>query len=122
MPYSSNKKILLAAILGNIIEFYDFTLYGFFVPLIAQLFLPSSDARTAILSTLAIFAAGFLIRPLGGVIFGHIGDKYGRRLALSTSMLLMSFATALIGLLPSYDAIGIWASIALMICRILQGY
>ena len=121
MALISNRKILIASTVGNIIEFYDFTLYGFFTPLIAQLFFPSSDPRTAILSTLAIFAAGFLMRPLGGIIFGHIGDRFGRKIALSASILLMSFATALMGLLPSYEMVGIWASISLMVCRLLQG-
>ncbi|MBY0500645.1 MAG: MFS transporter [Alphaproteobacteria bacterium] len=117
----TQKKVFIAGTIGNVIEFYDFTLYGFFAPIIAQLFFPSSDPRAALLSTLAIFAAGFLMRPIGGIIFGHIGDKLGRKVALSSSILLMSFPTAIIGILPSYDAIGIWASIILMVCRLSQG-
>lgn len=117
----NNKKVFFAGVLGNVIEFYDFTLFGFFTPLIARLFFPSFDPRTALLLTLAIFSVSFLMRPIGGILFGHIGDRYGRKFALSLSILLMAIPTAAIGLLPAYEEIGIWASLMLLVCRLLQG-
>ena len=117
----NNKKVFFAGVLGNVIEFYDFTLFGFFAPLIARLFFPSFDPRTALLLTLAIFSVSFLMRPIGGILFGHIGDRYGRKFALSLSILLMAIPTAAIGLLPAYEEIGIWASLMLLVCRLLQG-
>lgn len=116
-----NKKVILAAVIGNILEFYDFILFGFLAPTLASLFFPTTSKIASLLSILAIFAVGFFIRPLGGVIFGHIGDKYGRKQALSLSIFLMSIPTFSIGLIPSYSQIGLLAPLILVLCRLLQG-
>ncbi len=115
------KKILGASVLGNALEFYDFTLYGFFTCIIANYYFPGSSESAKILASLAAFGAGFLTRPFGGMVFGYIGDRYGRRIALSSSILLMGIPTMIIGVLPGYAQIGIWASIIIFICRLLQG-
>ena len=102
-------------------EWYDFALFGFFAPVIGQLFFPSSNHLASLLETYGIFALGFLMRPLGGMIFGHIGDRLGRRKALALSVLLMAIPTTLIGLLPTYERIGVAAPMLLTLIRILQG-
>ena len=105
---------------GNILEWYDFALYGFLAIIIAQLFFPP-DGLTPLLSTFAVFAVGFLMRPIGAWLFGYIGDRFSRPLALKLSVVLMGVATLLLGLLPTYAAIGIGAPILLIILRMLQG-
>ena len=115
------KKIVAAGMVGNGLEWYDFALYGYFAPIFGKLFFPESDHYTQMLATYGIFAAGFFMRPVGAVIFGYIGDKYGRKVSLNLSMLLMAIPTAAIGLLPTYEQIGIFAPILLMIIRLLQG-
>ncbi len=114
-------KIVASGVIGNILENYDYVLYASFAVVIGKTFLSITDPYLAMLATFAIFAAGFITRPIGAIIFGHIGDKYSRKLALSVSIMLMSFPTALIGILPSYSEIGILAPIALVIIRFLQG-
>jgi MHS family proline/betaine transporter-like MFS transporter len=114
-------KIVISGVIGNILENYDYVLYASFAVIIGQTFLSIKDPYPAMLATFAIFAAGFITRPIGAIIFGHIGDKYSRKLALSISIMLMSFPTALIGILPAYSEIGILAPIILVIIRLLQG-
>jgi proline/betaine transport protein TphA len=117
-----NKKgVVLAGTFGNALEWYDFTVYAFFVPVIAPLFFPNKNSLLSILAAFGIFAVGFLVRPLGGVLFGYIGDHMGRKKALILSMITMSCPTFLIGLLPGYDHIGIFAPILLTVLRITQG-
>ncbi len=118
MPH---RKSILPAILGNTNEWYDFALYGYFSPIFAQLFFPTGNPVTSLLLTFAVFATGFVIRPLGAMLFGHIGDRFGRRRALLTTTALMALPTTLIGLLPSYATIGIAAPLLLVILRLLQG-
>ena len=109
MPISKKQfKFILTSIFGNIIEWYDFALYGYFASIIAKLFFPVTSNSLSLIMALAVFASGFIVRPVGGIIFGHIEDKYGRR-------------TALIGLLPTYQKIGIYAPILLTVLRLLQG-
>ncbi|MBA3814664.1 MAG: MFS transporter [Alphaproteobacteria bacterium] len=115
------KKVLAAAMIGNALEYYDFTLYGFFAAYLSPLYFPSDDPLTSMIASFGAFAAGFLMRPLGGLIFGHVGDRYGRRLALLISVLLVTFPTLIIGILPTYSQIGILAPIAIVLCRIIQG-
>ena len=115
-------KTIVAAIAGTILEFYDITLYGFFSTHFASLFFPSAHPSTSLMLSLGAFAAGFLMRPLGGVFFGYIGDKYGRKKALVVAILLVTFPTVSIGLLPSYAQIGILAPLLLVFCRLLQGF
>ena len=119
--YRDKKKILVASILGNELEFYDFTLYGFFTCIIANRYFPGVSDTARILASLAAFGAGFLTRPFGGMVFGYIGDRYGRKVALSSSVLLMGVPTMIIGLLPGYEKIGLLASVIIFLCRLLQG-
>lgn len=114
------KKVIISGMIGNALEWYDYALYAQFATIIGMHFFPESEI-TEIL-TFAVFAAGFLVRPLGAVVFGYIGDKLGRRLALAIGILTMAIPTAAIGLLPSYNAIGIAAPIILTIIRLVQGF
>ncbi|WP_432845053.1 MFS transporter [Amycolatopsis sp. CA-161197] len=119
----STARVLAAAMLGTTIEWYDFFIYGTAAALIfSQVFFPSSDPATGTLTAFAAFGAGFVMRPLGAVIIGHLGDKYGRRPMLVATVLLMGGATVAIGILPSYAAIGIWAPSLLVLLRLLQGF
>jgi MHS family proline/betaine transporter-like MFS transporter len=114
-------KILMVCFIGSILEWYDFALFGVFASLISHLFFPHKNSIDALLLTFAIFGCGYLTRPLGALIYGHIGDKYGRRRALASTILLMTGTTCIIGLLPTYNSIGILAPIMLIIARLLQG-
>ena len=118
---NSRYKVVFAGMIGNALEFYDFSLYGFFATILASQFFPAGDRVAAIFYTFTVFGVGFLMRPLGAIVFGHIGDKYGRKIALSLSVILMAVPTALIGVLPNYATIGILAPIILTFCRLLQG-
>lgn len=118
---SDKTKIIAAGAAGNALEFYDFTLYGFSAALIGKLFFPSADPIISLIATWGTFAAGFLMRAFGAVIFGYIGDKFGRKKALTISIFIMGFPTFIMGCLPTYDSIGIMAPILLIICRIFQG-
>lgn len=117
----SLRKLTLASVLGNAIEMYDFTLYGIFSPILASLFFPNNTPSVAMLLTLSVFAIGFIVRPLGGILFGHLGDQVGRKQALTLSIFLMAIPTILIGILPTYDQIGFAAPFLLILCRLLQG-
>ncbi|MBL3668031.1 MFS transporter [Streptomyces sp. M2CJ-2] len=118
----STFKVIRAAVLGTVVEYYDFGIYGYMATLIATHFFVESDPNTALLSTFAAFAVAFFLRAPGGVLFGHVGDKYGRKKALTWTILLMSVATAGIGLIPSYATLGLWATCLLVLCRCLQGF
>lgn len=115
------KIVIFTSMIGNIIEFFDFTLYAIFVPLFAKKFFPSDSALLSLFIGLAAFAVAFIVRPFGAILLGNIGDKFGRRIALIFSILFMGIATSLIGLLPVYESIGIISPIALIACRLLQG-
>ncbi|WP_066015317.1 MFS transporter [Endozoicomonas atrinae] len=119
-PSRNNWPVVIIAG-GNFIELYDFTLYGFFAPVIAELFFPSESQTISLLATFSGFALGFFIRPIGAILFGHIGDVYGRRPALILSLGLMGLSTLTITLLPSYQQIGFLAPTVLLMCRLLQG-
>jgi MHS family proline/betaine transporter-like MFS transporter len=126
LPERTSKKIidlrvLFASMAGNALEFYDFTLYGFFVAILAPLYFPSADPMVSLISGFGVFALGFFMRPLGAVLFGHIGDKYGRKIALSFSIFGIAIPTAAIGLLPTYEQIGIFAPLLLTFFRLIQG-
>jgi MHS family proline/betaine transporter-like MFS transporter len=118
---SKPKSVFLSAISGNILEYYDFTVYSVFSAVIGRTFFPVSSDFINMILTLGVFAVGFLTRPIGGIFFGYIGDKYGRRVSLIISMLGMTIPTFTIGLIPSYYDIGIYAPITLVILRLLQG-
>src|SRR5262245_32613064 len=117
----ATKKTILAGAIGNVLEWYDFALYGYFAPVFASLFFPSNSPSVSLISAFGVFAIGFLARPLGAFIFGHWGDTLGRRNALAWSVLLMAVPTGAVGLLPTYEAIGVIAPMALILCRFLQG-
>lgn len=119
---AAQRKALLAGAIGNFVEWYDFALYGYFATTIAAVFFPKSDPTAALLATFAVFAVGFVARPLGGVVFGHLGDRIGRRAVLLLSVGLMSVGTVAIGLLPGYAQIGVAAPILLLTCRLVQGF
>ena len=108
--------------IGSALEWYDFTLYIYLAPVLADLFFPSSDPLDALLATYGVFAAGFLMRPLGAVFFGNLGDARGRKAALTYSVVMMSIAMVLIGLLPTHATIGVAAPIALLLLRMVQGF
>jgi len=116
-----HKNLLFMVLLGSLLETYDFSLYGYFAPILAQSFFPSPDPTSSLLASFTVFAVGFLTRPVGAAIFGYCGDKYGRKKILIISIMLMAIPTALIGMLPTYEQIGIWAGLLLALCRLLQG-
>lgn len=115
------RKVIFTGSIANSLEWYDFALYANFAGLIGQKFFPTFDSNVAMIAAFGVFAVGFLMRPIGAVIFGTIGDRFGRKLALSLSILSMSIPTALVGLLPTYEIIGVWAPILLTLMRLLQG-
>lgn len=115
------KKVVVAGMIGNGLEWYDYALYGHFAVLISQLYFPSDDKFISLIATFGVYAAGFIMRPLGAVLFGIIGDKVGRRSSLAISILLMAIPTGCIAFLPTYAEIGIAAPILLTIIRLLQG-
>lgn len=115
------RKGIIAACIGNFIEWYEFVLYGYFATVIAAQFFPAGDPAASLLLTFAVFGISFLVRPLGGIIFGYVGDRYGRKVTLSTIILLISGATAAMALVPSYDSIGVAAPILILLLRCLQG-
>jgi MFS transporter, MHS family, proline/betaine transporter len=114
-------KSTISASIGNVIEWYEYTLYAYFATVISSLFFPAEDNFVSMVMTFATFAVGLAARPVGSIIFGYIGDKYSRKKMLTVTMLLMSIPTMCIGLLPTYSQIGIFAPILLIILRILQG-
>jgi MFS transporter, MHS family, proline/betaine transporter len=115
------KKIIIAGMIGNGLEWYDYALYAYMTLIISKLFFPAGDESVHLLATLGIFAVGFIARPFGGIFFGIIGDRFGRRAALVSSIFMMAIPTGCIGLLPTYAQIGIWAPIFLTFIRVLQG-
>lgn len=118
---NKRRSIFLSAISGNVLEYYDFTVYAVFSLAIGQAFFPSGSQVIQTLSSLSVFAVGFIMRPIGGIIFGYIADKYGRRVSLIISMLGMTMTTFTIGLIPGYSDIGYGAPILLVMMRLIQG-
>jgi MHS family proline/betaine transporter-like MFS transporter len=114
--------VVAASFIGNFVEWFDYAVYGYLAVTITAVFFPESDPQTGLMLTFALFAISFLVRPLGGFVWGHLGDRIGRRTALSWSILLMSLATFCIALIPSYAAIGIWAPLILLLLRVVQGF
>ena len=118
----SSKFVIIGIIFGTILEWYDFSLLGSLAPIISKLFFPSESATLSLLATFGVFATGFIARPIGGLIFGHIGDRSGRKNALSKTIILMAIPTTLIGLLPTYQTAGIIAALLLIVLRLMQGF
>ncbi len=117
----AERRIVIAGLAGNVMEWYDFGTYGFFAATIGALFFPAHDPMVSLLASFAVFAVGFLGRPLGALVFGHIGDRRGRKRALMASVLMMAIPTLLIGLLPTYAQVGILAPALLVALRLCQG-
>ncbi|MCH6471682.1 MFS transporter [Sinomonas terrae] len=118
----ARRRVIWGSFIGNFVEWFDYAVYGYLASTIASAFFPDSDKQTALLATFAVFAISFFVRPLGGFIWGHIGDRLGRRTALSISILIMSGATFCIALIPSYSLIGVGAPIILLVIRVIQGF
>lgn len=116
-----SPRDLFAGIAGNVMEWYDFAVYGYFAAILGAAFFPSKDPTVSLLSAFGVFAGGYLMRPLGGLIFGHIGDRLGRRRALTVSSLLMGVPTTLIGFMPTYERVGLLAPTGILLLRLLQG-
>ncbi|MET0700480.1 MAG: MFS transporter [Mycobacterium sp.] len=119
---SSVRQAILGASIGNTVEWYDFAIYGFLATYIAEKFFPSANGTAALLSTFAVFAVAFFMRPLGGLFFGPLGDRIGRQRVLAIVVVMMSLSTVGIGLVPSYDAIGVAAPVLLVVLRCVQGF
>ncbi len=117
-----SPQALLAGMIGNILEWYDFGLYGYLAPVIGSNFFPATSRIASLLGAYSVFAVGFAMRPLGAAVLGHIGDRIGRTTVLVTSVVLMGVATCAIGLLPTYRQIGLWAPALLVAVRIFQGF
>lgn len=118
----SKRKSLFASTIGNVLEWYEWSAYAVFAPFIATAMFQSSDGVSALLSTLAVFAVSFLMRPLGGIVFGRIADRRGRKFVLVTTMLMMAGGSLVIGLMPTYASLGAWASLILLLARMAQGF
>ena len=101
-------RVILAGLIGNVMEWYDFALYGYFVGIFSDQFFPSSDPNASLIAAFGAFAAGFLVRPFGGVVLGRIGDRVGRRQALTLSVMAMALATVSMAILPTYQQVGLW--------------
>src|ERR1700751_4591804 len=115
-------RAVIASTVGTTIEWYDFFLYGQVTGLVfGKLFFPRSDPLVGVLQAFLIYAVGFVARPIGAVIFGHYGDRIGRKAALVATLLLMGIATVLVGFVPNYSQIGIWGAIILTVLRFVQG-
>lgn len=116
------KRAAKACFIGNFVEWFDYAAYGYLAAVIAAVFFPSQDPITGLMQAYTIFALSFIVRPIGGIFWGYVGDKYGRRLALSWSILIMTISTFLIALLPGHATIGIAAPFLLLFLRVVQGF
>ncbi|SUM33470.1 proline/betaine transporter [Staphylococcus gallinarum] len=117
------KKSVFATGIGNAMEWFDFALYSYLAVIISKNFFSQvENDEIKLIFTFATFAIAFLLRPVGGIVFGKIGDKYGRKVVLTSTIILMAISTFIIGILPTYDQIGIWAPIILLLARIMQGF
>lgn len=115
-------RVTLAGAIGNLLEWYDFGLFGLLAPVLAPLFFPSHDRIASLIGIYGGFAVGFMMRPIGAVVLGHLGDRVGRRFVLVASVLLMGLATVAVGLLPTYKTLGVWAPVLLILVRLFQGF
>ena len=123
LDQSKVRKAALAGLIGTTLELYDFVIYGTAAALVfSKLFFPNETPAVAMIASFSTFAVGFLARPIGGIFFSHFGDRLGRKWVLVTTLLIMGGATLLIGLLPTYEQVGIWAPILLVLCRAGQGF
>ena len=125
LPAVSNnqrRRAIVATVIGNGLEWFDFTVYSFFAVIIAKLFFPTGNELTSLLLAVATFGVGFFMRPVGGILLGIYADRVGRKAALSLTILLMAAGTTLIGLAPTYEQIGLFAPLIIVVARLLQGF
>src|SRR5712691_8615020 len=118
---AEERRVIVASSVGTVFEWYDFYLYATLAPFFASLFFPKGNDTAALLSAFATYAAGFLVRPFGAIVFGRLGDLVGRKYTFLLTIFVMGVATFGVGLLPTYSQIGIWAPITLVTLRLLQG-
>lgn len=116
------RKSVFGAAIGNLIEWFDYASYGYFAVVMSSVFFATSNKTVALLSTFAVFAVSFIVRPFGGMIWGYYGDRLGRKRILVITVAIMTFATFAIGLIPSYATIGVFAPILLLLARLVQGF
>ena len=121
MQQTNARRVIAAGAIGNVLEWYDFAIYGYFAGSIGRAFFPKEDPVAQVLSAFGIFAVGYLMRPIGGALDGHIGDRLGRRAALTFSIVAMAIPTFLVGVLPGYAVLGVTAPILLTLLRMIQG-
>lgn len=122
MRLLSSHIALVAGMMGTLLQWYDFAIFGYFAPLIAETYFPNGNSIAALLNTFAVFAVGYVLAPLGSICFGYIGDKYGRKKALTLSILCMAIPTSLISVVPGYVVIGIAAPLIITLLRMIQGF
>ena len=121
-PTARNVRTLAAITVGNSLEWYEWAIYGIFAPFIAAAMFDKTDPVSALLSTFAVFAIGFLMRPIGGIVFGRIADRRGRKTVLIATLLMMGTGSSVIALTPDFDTLGVWASVVLLLARMAQGF
>ncbi|UIF90717.1 MFS transporter [Cupriavidus sp. UYPR2.512] len=119
---SQRRRAIIATVIGNGLEWFDFTVYSFFAVIIARLFFPTGDDLSSLLLAVATFGVGFFMRPVGGIVLGIYADRVGRKAALSLTILLMALGTTLIGMAPTYDQVGIFAPLLIVVARLMQGF
>ncbi len=118
----SSRQAVSAAVIGNVLEWYDFAVYGFMAAIIGKNFFPSGDEVSQLLAAFAVYGVGFLARPVGGVVIGRIGDTKGRKTALILTIMLMAVGTVLIGIIPTYATIGVLGPLLILVARLMQGF
>lgn len=118
----ADRKSLGASLIGQLLEWFEWSSYAVFAPFIAAAFFDKSDPTSALLATFGVFAVGFLVRPLGGIILGRIADRVGRKNVLMITIIIMALSAVIIGVMPTYEQIGIWASVILLLVRVIQGF
>lgn len=121
MAKSGTRRATAAGMIGNVLEWYDFAIYGFFAASIGAHYFPDDDPRVSVIAAFGVFAIGFLARPAGALVFGYLGDVMGRRQAMVLSISMMAGPTVLIGVMPTYDTLGVMAPVILVLLRLLQG-
>lgn len=116
------RRVVAASFIGNLVEWFDYAVYGYLATTLATVFFPDASRTAGLLSTFAVFAVSFIIRPLGGIFWGRFGDRKGRRAALSISIIIMSFSTVVVAILPGYEQVGLLAPVLLLVVRLVQGF
>ena len=122
VSHAQSRHAAASGFVGTLIEYYDFSLYGYMAVVIAPLFFPGGDPTVSLLAALAVFGTAYVVRPLGGIVFGHIGDRYGRKTALLGTLVCMGIGSTLMGILPTFEQAGYTATALLVLVRLLQGF